>query len=67
MMTMTPTTRPQPSATLETLLAFHAPRRAQNVSRRVNYRPPTDELRARLKVQQALASRGQHSRQSLPR
>lgn len=63
---MTPTT--QPSATLETLLAFYAPTRTPRfLLGRVNYRPPTDDLRARLKVQSALMNRGAHPRQSLPR
>jgi hypothetical protein len=54
--------------TLETLLAFYAPSRTPRfVLGRVNYRPPTDQLSARLAVASALMARGVHPRQSLPR
>jgi hypothetical protein len=58
----------QPGAPLETLLAFYAPSRTPRfVLGRVNYRPPTDQLSARLAVASALMARGVHPRQSLPR
>lgn len=58
----------QPGAPLDALLAFYAPVQTPRfLNGRLKYRPPTDELRARLATQTALANRGRHPSQSLPR